>query len=118
MRSKRIIHLLIVLLVFSLPTQVMGQTEALLWNGAHWRNFPQEIKIAYIKGVGNLADYEIAASGYRAGIISRSLGEEWRQKTITQIVQEVDRYYQENPRQLSTPVIEVVLRCCTALQIP
>jgi hypothetical protein len=118
MRSKRAIHVLILLLSFSLLAPAAVQAEGMLWNGAHWRVLPEEIKIAYIKGVGNLADYENAASGDRVGIISWALGEEWRQKNINQIVREVDRWYEQNPRQISTPVIEVLLRCCTALGIP
>ena len=31
-------------------------------------------------------------------------------KTVMQIIQEVDKYYQDNPGKLGTPVIEVILR--------
>jgi len=30
-------------------------------------------------------------------------------RTVMQIIQEVDKYYQDNPGKLGTPVIEVVL---------
>ncbi|MDD2903353.1 MAG: hypothetical protein PHU44_13055 [Syntrophales bacterium] len=96
----------------------MCQTKAGLWDGTQWKDLPQETKIGYVKGVGNLADYEMAASGKRTGVICRALGEEWKNKTITTIVQEVDKFYRENPQKLSLPVIEVMLRCCKGLDIP
>jgi hypothetical protein len=35
-----------------------------------------------------------------------------------QIIQEVDKFYQENPGKLDTSVIEVVLRRCTKICSP
>lgn len=106
------------ILVVALSGPLHGQKGAGLWDGTQWKELPEAIKVAYIKGVGNLADYEMAASGPRAGLVCRALGEEWRTKTIAQIVQEVDNYYRQNPQKISTPVIEVVLRCCSGLSIP
>ncbi len=106
----------VLILVLSLPALVLGQ--AALWDGTQWKDLPKEAKIGYVKGVGNLADYEMAASRERTGVIARALNGQWRTKSIGQIVQEVDRFYQENPQKVTMPVIEVMLRCCSALHIP
>jgi hypothetical protein len=106
----------VLVLVLSLPALVLGQ--ALIWDGNQWKDLPQEAKIGYVKGVGNLADYEMAASRERTGVVSRALHHEWRTKSIGQIIQEVDKFYRENPQKMSMPVIEVMLRCCSGLHIP
>ncbi len=106
----------VLIMVLSLPALVLGQ--ATLWDGTQWKDLPQEAKIGYVKGVGNLADYEMAASREHVGVISQALNKQWRTKPIRQIVQEVDRFYQENPQKVTMPVIEVMLRCCSGLHIP
>jgi hypothetical protein len=66
-----------------------------------------------------MADFEVAAGGQgRAGCICKAFVDELKTKTVAQIVQEVDKYYQEKPENLKTSVIEVVLRRCTALCPP
>lgn len=117
MRKTGVIVAVFLILVLSLPTLVLSQ-KAALWDGTQWQDLPQETKIGYVKGVGNLADFELAASGKRAGAVSRALDEQWRNKNINNIVQEVDKFYQQNPQKLSMPVIEVMLRCCKGLGIP
>ncbi len=108
---------LIILLTCSCPA--LAQSRGFLWDGSHWKDMTQEIKVAYIKGIGNMADFEVAAGGSgRAGCISQAFVSELKNKSIAQIIQEVDKYYQENPGKLKTPVIEVVLRRCTALCPP
>jgi hypothetical protein len=78
-----------------------------------------EIKVAYVKGIGNMADVETAAGGTsRAACISRAFVDELKNKTVGQVVAEVDKFYQENPKKMSTPVIEVILRTCTKLCPP
>ena len=90
-----------------------------MWNGTHWKEFSREIKVAYIKGIGNMADFEVGISGKdRAGCISVAFVDELKGKSISDIIQEVDAYYKENPKKLDTSVIEVVLRQCTALCEP
>lgn len=90
-----------------------------MWNGTHWKEFSKEIKVAYIKGIGNMADFEVAASGKeQAGCISVAFVDELKTKSIDEIIKEVDAYYQENPKKLDTSVMEVVLRRCTAVCKP
>jgi hypothetical protein len=84
--------------------------QAFLWNGVHWQQVTTEGKAGYIFGIGNMADYEVAASkGRKLACVSRVFVDEMRNKTVMQIIQEVDKYYQDNPGKLGTPVIEVVL---------
>jgi hypothetical protein len=108
---------LVILLASSGVT--LARSKGFLWDGTHWKDLSQEIKVAYIKGVGNMADFEVAAGGQgRAGCICKAFVDELKTKTVAQIVQEVDKYYQEKPENLKTSVIEVVLRRCTALCPP
>ena len=90
-----------------------------MWNGTHWKQFSKEIKVAYIKGIGNMADFEVAVSGKeRAGCISVAFVDELKNKSIDGIIKEVDTYYKENPKKLDTSVVEVGLRRCTAMCKP
>jgi len=84
--------------------------QAFLWNGVHWQQVTTDGKAGYIFGIGNLADYEVAASkSQKLACVSRAFVDEMKSKTVMQIIQEVDKYYQDNPGKVGTPVIEVVL---------
>lgn len=106
-------------IIFVLATGALAAEKGFLWEGTHWKEFNKEIKVAYIKGVGNMADFEVGTgSGGRAACISKAFVDELKTRTLGQVVEEVDKYYQENPGKLSTPVIEVILRRCTKLCPP
>jgi hypothetical protein len=93
--------------------------EKLAWDGKEWKEFTHELKVAYIKGVLNMAAYETAAGGAsRAVCISKAFTEELKVKTLGQVIKEVDAYYQKNPQKMDTPVIDVLLRQCTKLCPP
>jgi len=84
--------------------------QAFLWNGVHWQQVTMDGKAGYIFGIGNLADYEVAASKDRKQVcVSRSFVDVMKTKTPLQIIQQVDQYYQDNPGKLDTLVIEVIL---------
>jgi hypothetical protein len=89
-----------------------------MWNGTHWNEFSQDVKVAYIKGIGNMADFEVAVDKGRAGCIASAFVKDLKGKTIEGIVNEVDKYYKEHPDKANTPVVEVVLRQCTSLCKP
>jgi len=90
-----------------------------MWNGTHWKEFPKEVKVAYLKGIGNMADLEVAVSGKaRGGCLSIGLVRDLKDKSIEDIVHDVDKFYRENPTMVSTPVVEVVVRQCTSLCKP
>jgi hypothetical protein len=84
--------------------------QAFLWNGVHWQQVTTEGKAGYIFGIGNLADYELAAAkGKKLAGISQVFVDDLKTRTVLQIIQDVDKYYQDNPGNLGTPVIEVIL---------
>ena len=94
-------------------------SKAILWNGGHWKQVPEDAKLGYIFGMGNLADFEAAASrGRKPVCISQAFVDDLKTRTVLQIVQAVDQFYQENPGKMDMPVIEVVLRRCTKVCPP
>jgi hypothetical protein len=96
--------------VLAAAAPAVDTNQAFLWNGVHWQQVTQDGKAGYIFGLGNLADYEVAASkGRKLACVSRAVVDEMKRKTVLQIIQEVDKYYQDNPGKLGTPVLEVVL---------
>jgi hypothetical protein len=89
--------------------------KAILWDGSHWAQVSLEGKAGYIFGMGNLADFENAAAGpNRPACLSRAFVNDLQKRTVMQIIDEVDKFYQQNPDKLKTSVIEVVLRRCTS----
>jgi hypothetical protein len=113
--------LLTVVLVLGLAaTGAAAPEKAFLWDGAHWQQVPLDGKIGYIFGMGNLADFEVAAGAGkgRTACISKAFVDDLKKRTVMQIVQEVDKYYQEDPGKLKTSVIEVVLQRCTSVCPP
>jgi len=90
--------------------------QQLAWDGSQWKEFNQDIKVAYVKGILNMASFETAmGGGGRAACISRSFTEELKTKTLGQVIAEVDKFYKDNPQKMKTPVIEVILQKCTKL---
>jgi hypothetical protein len=106
-------------ILFALSTGALAAEKGFLWDGGQWKDMTPEIKVAYVKGIGNMADVETAAGGAgRAACISKAFVDELKTKTVGQVVAEVDKFYQDNPKKMSTPVIEVILRTCTKLCPP
>ena len=107
-------------LVLALASFALAQgMKPEMWNGTHWKEFSQEVKVSYIKGIGNMADFEVAVMGKeQAGCLALGFVKELKGKSINGIVKEVDKYYKENPDKVNTPVVEVVLRQCTSLCKP
>ncbi|MFZ5450386.1 MAG: hypothetical protein ACOZF2_00730 [Thermodesulfobacteriota bacterium] len=106
-------------LLLALSTGAMAKSQSLAWDGTQWREFNQQIKVAYVKGVLNMAAFETAMGGSgRAACISRAFTEELKTKTLGQVIAEVDKFYKDNPGKLKTPVIEVVMQRCTKICPP
>jgi len=75
-----------------------------------------DLKVAYVKGICNMADFETAAAGSAPPpCISKGFVDELKTKTIAQVIAEVDKYYQENPGKMDMPVIAVIMQRCTKL---
>ena len=106
-------------LCFALATASLAADKGFMWDGSHWKDLNPDLKVAYVKGIGNMADFEVATGGTgRSVCISKAFVDELKTKTIAKVVQEVDSYYKENPGKMNTSVVEVILRRCTQLCPP
>ena len=106
-------------LFLALATASLAVNQGFMWDGSHWKDLSTELKVAYVKGVGNMSDFEVATGGTgRAACISKAFVDELKTKTVAQVVQEVDTFYKDNPGTLKTSVLEVILRRCTKLCPP
>ncbi len=105
-------------LCFALAAPTLAAEKGYLWDGSQWKDMTNELKVAYLKGMGNMADFEVASGGGKVACISKGFVDELKTKTVGQVVQEVDKFYKDNPTKMSTPVIEVVLRNSTKLCAP
>lgn len=116
MNFKGKVGILGLALLLALATGALAQSQQLAWDGTQWKEFTQEVKVAYVKGMLNMAAFETASAGPAgAPCISRGFTEELKTKTLGQVIAEVDKFYKENPAKMKTPVIEVVLQRCTKL---
>jgi len=109
----------VLVMLFSLATAALAAEKGFLWNGTQWKDMTTDIKVAYVKGIGNMADFENAAGGSgQAACISKGFVAELQTKTIAQVIAEVDKYYKENPGKMDMPVIAVIIQRCTKLCAP
>jgi hypothetical protein len=98
-----------------------GWGQPFMLDGTHWTDISYEAKITYVKGVGNMADFECQAGGPKRGqsfCICTMLVQELKDKSIDTVVKEIDQYFAENPGKLKTPVLEVMIRRATKLCPP
>jgi len=108
-------------LICSLGLTSPGWTQPFLLDGTHWTEISYDARVTYVKGVGNMADFECqtgAPKQTRSYCISMMLVQELKEKTIDTVVKEIDQYYKENPGKLKTPVLEVLVRRATQLCPP
>jgi hypothetical protein len=116
MKFRGIACVSVLVLLCALATAALAANKGYLWNGTHWKDMSPEIKVAYVKGIGNMADFENAAGGSgMAACISKGFVDELQTKTIAQVIAEVDKYYKDNPAKLDMPVVAVILQRCTKL---
>ncbi|MGA9755122.1 MAG: hypothetical protein WBV23_08250 [Desulfobaccales bacterium] len=115
MKCKGIVCFSVLVLLCALATAALAADKGFLWNGTHWKDMSPELRVAYVKGIGNMADFEVAAPGAPAPCIAKGFVDELKTKTIGQVIAEVDKYYQENPGKMDMPVIAVILQRCTKL---
>jgi hypothetical protein len=116
MKFRGIACVSVLVLLCGLATAALAADKGFLWNGTHWKDLSHEIKVAYVKGIGNMADFENAAGGSgMAACISKGFVDELQTKTISQVIAEVDKFYKENPAKMDMPVVAVILQRCTKL---
>ena len=110
---------LMLVMLLALATAALAAEKGFLWDGTQWKDMSNDIKVAYVKGIGNMADFENAAGGAgQAACISKGFVAELKTKTIAQVIAEVDKFYKENPAKLDLPVVAVILQRCTKLCAP
>jgi hypothetical protein len=98
-----------------------GWGQPFMLDGTHWTDISYEAKVTYVKGVGNMADFECQAGApkqSRSYCICTMLVQELKDKSIDTVVKEIDQYYKESPDKLKTPVLEVMVRRATKLCPP
>lgn len=116
MKFRGIACVSVLVLLCALATAALAADKGFLWNGTHWKDMNPDIKVAYVKGIGNMADFETAAAGSAPPpCISKGFVDELKTKTVAQVIAEVDKYYKENPGKMDMPVIAVILERCTKL---
>ncbi len=118
MRCKGKIVLFALMLVLVMAGSAPAQEKAFMWDGTQWPQLSFDAKVGYVKGVGNLADFEAGASKGKAAYLSQAFAAELKTKTVQQIIDEVDKFYKDNPSKLSTSVLEVILMRCTTVCPP
>jgi hypothetical protein len=119
MKFKGLACVSLLAMVFALATGALAAEKGFLWDGTQWKDMTTDLKVAYVKGIGNMADFETAAAGSGpAPCISKGFVDELKTKTITAVIAEVDKYYKENPAKLDMPVVAVIMQRCTKLCAP
>jgi hypothetical protein len=102
------------------PAAAAGKAEMI--SGVHWTKWSQEDKLVYIRGLTNWADFIVEAQSQRGNTgeycMSKVLVDALKNKTLGQIVSDVDAYYQKNTGQMSKSVIEAILRGATKICEP
>jgi hypothetical protein len=61
MKFQKKVAILALAMLFALSASAMAAEKGFLWNGTHWKDMNSEIKVAYVKGIGNMADFETAS---------------------------------------------------------
>jgi hypothetical protein len=111
----------VLVMFLALGTAALAAEKGFLWDGTQWKDMTNDIKVAYVKGIGNMADFETAAAASGsapAPCISKGFVDELKTKPIAQVIAEVDKFYKENPAKLDLPVVAVILQRCTKLCAP
>jgi hypothetical protein len=119
MKFRGLACVAVLAMVLTLATGALAKEKGFLWDGTHWQDMTTDLKVAYVKGIGNMADFETAAAGSApAPCISKGFVDELKTKTIAQVIAEVDKYYKENPGKMDMPVVAVIMQRCTKLCTP
>ena len=116
MKFRGVACVSVLMMLFALATAALAAEKGFLWDGTHRKDMSSDLKVAYVKGIGNMADFETAAAGSAPPpCISKGFVDELKTKTIAQVITEVDKYYKENPGKMDMPVIAVIMQRCTKL---
>ena len=117
-KGKVVLFALMVVLVMAGSALAQEKEKAFLWDGTQWPQLSFDAKVGYVKGVGNLADFEAAASKGKAAsaqAFSRGAENQNRESDHRASGQVIIRRI---PSKLSTTVLEVILIRCTTVCPP
>ena len=70
MKSWGKVVFLAVLASLMLSGGVLAQAQGFLWDGHQWPQLSYDAKVGYVKGVGNLADFEMSAGKGKGACVS------------------------------------------------
>jgi hypothetical protein len=110
---RKIILFGVLIGILTLGTAAVGWSQPSLLNGTNWSEISYDAKVGYVKGVGNMADYECQAGAFKQGrvfCLASTLVQELKDKPIDAVVKDIDQFYKENSGKMSTSVLEVMLR--------
>ena len=117
MKSRAALAFLMIVLGLALAGGAWAQSRAEMINGNHWTKWSQEHKLVYVRGLTNWADFVTEAQAQKGKTseycMSKVVVDELRNKTLGQIVNDIDTYYRENPGKMNDSVIEAMLRHST-----
>ena len=111
MKFRGIVGLLALVVFLALAGGGLAQQKEFITDGNQWTQLTYDAKKGYIKGVGELADFEfkMASAKGKDAPIAHALYSEMKTKTLGQIIEQIDKFYSENPGKLGTSVLEVIL---------
>jgi hypothetical protein len=105
---------LLAMVAWFLAWGVVGGTiepEPQILTGELWQGMSRDAKVAFVLGVGNLAEFERAqGDGETEGQVIPHLRRGLAGKPINEVIRQVDAHYEANPGELKRPVVEAVLR--------
>lgn len=111
---KRHMHLVMALsiAILSLFTSVTRADEIALVTGVHWTKSTDDQKKAYLIGIANMAQVELAYQGSTpqsdaTSVIPR-MARGLKGQTLDSVREGLNRFYAANPAKLDQPVLETI----------
>lgn len=106
--------LLFALVLTSSLAQALGPARSA--DGTQWTTWSMQDKLCYVQGFGNYADFVTEAQMQQKKsydyCLSKVLVDQLKNKSLGQVVEAVDVYYQ-NSANLNKPVVEAIIRSST-----
>ncbi len=107
---RRLLVLMGFVLIAGLST--VHAQEVPIVSGEHWTKSSNDLKKAYLLGIANLLQVEVAYFGSNPPADAQSFVPRFarglRGETLDSVRDKVDRWYADNPTRLSRPVIDIV----------
>jgi len=114
MATKRGWRALLVLAFMTLAASMSSvhAQEVPIVTGEHWTKSSDEVKKAYLVGIANLLQVEVAYFGSNPPSDAQSFEPRFarglRAETLDSVRGKIDKWYADNPTRLSRPVLELI----------